>query len=92
LDVPLLAKVPLQEALREGADVGLPLVLTDPSAPASQAIRQAARGIIASTPAPLLPEVAAPSAPATPGFALPVAAPAPQPLRLGTPLPMAGGS
>ena len=50
LDVPLLAKVPLQEELRVAADAGVPLVLQDPSAPASQAIRQAARGIIAATP------------------------------------------
>jgi len=50
LDVPLLGKVPLEEDLRVAADAGVPLVLQDPSAPASQAIRQAARGIIAATP------------------------------------------
>ena len=52
LDVPLLAKVPLSEALREHADAGAPLVTADPDAPASQAIRQAARGIVASAPLP----------------------------------------
>src|SRR5215213_3344639 len=50
LDVPLLGKIPLQEALRVAADVGEPLVLTQPDAPASQAIRAAARGIVAATP------------------------------------------
>ena len=50
LDVPLLGKVPLEEALREHADAGDPLVTADPDAPASIAIRQAARGIIAATP------------------------------------------
>jgi ATP-binding protein involved in chromosome partitioning len=50
LDVPLLGKIPLQEELRTGADEGRPLVLTDPDAPASQAIMHAARGLIAATP------------------------------------------
>ena len=50
LDVPLLGKVPLSEPLREHADSGEPLVIAEPDAPASQAIRQAARGIIATTP------------------------------------------
>jgi ATP-binding protein involved in chromosome partitioning len=50
LDVPLLGKVPLQEELRAGADKGVPLVLEDPDAPASQAIFHAARGLIAATP------------------------------------------
>jgi ATP-binding protein involved in chromosome partitioning len=50
LDVPLLGKVPLSEDLREHADAGTPLVLEQPDAPASQAIRDAARGIVAATP------------------------------------------
>jgi ATP-binding protein involved in chromosome partitioning len=50
LDVPLLGKVPLAEDLREHADAGTPLVLSQPDAPASQAIRDAARGIVAATP------------------------------------------
>jgi ATP-binding protein involved in chromosome partitioning len=50
LDVPLLGKVPLAEDLREHADSGTPLVLEQPDAPASQAIRDAARGIVAATP------------------------------------------
>jgi ATP-binding protein involved in chromosome partitioning len=50
LDVPLLGKIPLTMPLREQADAGTPLVFTDPDDPAAQAIRQAARGIIALTP------------------------------------------
>jgi ATP-binding protein involved in chromosome partitioning len=50
LDLPLIGKVPLSEELRETADLGAPLVLEDPDAPAAQAIRDAARGILAATP------------------------------------------
>ncbi len=50
LDIPLLGKVPLSEPLREHADNGSPLVIDEPDSPASQAIRQAARGIVAATP------------------------------------------
>jgi ATP-binding protein involved in chromosome partitioning len=50
LDVPLLGKVPLSEELRARADSGEPLVLAEPDSPASVAIRDAARGIVAATP------------------------------------------
>ncbi len=50
LDIPLLGKVPLSEPLREHADNGTPLVTAEPDSPAAQAIRQAARGIVAATP------------------------------------------
>jgi ATP-binding protein involved in chromosome partitioning len=50
LDVPLLGKIPLQEDLRVGADIGEPLVVTNPDAPAAQAIFHTARGLIAATP------------------------------------------
>ncbi len=50
LDVPLLGKVPLTLPLREHADSGVPLVVDDPDDPASQAIRQIARGLIAMAP------------------------------------------
>ncbi len=79
LDVPLLGKVPLQEELRVGADEGTPLVVSDPDAPASQAISHAARGLIAATPQQiptLQPE-------------LKPAPPAPAPAVTGTALPMA---
>jgi ATP-binding protein involved in chromosome partitioning len=50
LGVPLLGKVPLASELREHADSGSPLVLDEPDHAASQAIRAAARGIVAATP------------------------------------------
>jgi ATP-binding protein involved in chromosome partitioning len=77
LDVPLLGKVPLSEELRSHADAGTPLVLADPDAPASIAIRDAARGIVASTPQELpvmqaeTPTAPAPAAPVS-GTELPV--------------------
>jgi len=75
LDIPLLGKVPLSEALREHADAGTPLVTAEPDSPASQAIRQAARGIVAATPQELpvlqaVPEAAEP--PPVSGTPLPV--------------------
>jgi ATP-binding protein involved in chromosome partitioning len=75
LDVPLLGKIPLQEALRVGADEGVPLVLEDPDAPASQALRHVARGIIAVTPQELavLQAPSGPPVPAITGTALPMA-------------------
>jgi ATP-binding protein involved in chromosome partitioning len=51
--VPLLGKVPLTMPLRAQADVGEPLVSVDPDDAAAQAIRQAARGLLALFPAPL---------------------------------------
>jgi ATP-binding protein involved in chromosome partitioning len=76
LDVPLLGKVPLSEDLREHADSGAPLVTAEPDAPASQAIRDAARGIVATTPQELpvmqAPPPAAAPAPAVSGTELPV--------------------
>ena len=77
LEVPLLGKVPLAEDLREGADTGVPLVLSNPSAPAAIAIRDAARGIVAATPQALpvmqaeSPHAPAPAAPIS-GTELPV--------------------
>jgi len=69
LDVPLLGKVPLSEELRSHADGGSPLVTDEPDSPASQAIRDAARGILATTPQelPVLQAVPAAAAPAPVG-------------------------
>jgi ATP-binding protein involved in chromosome partitioning len=65
LAVPLLGKVPLEEALREHADSGDPLVTAEPDSAASIAIHQAARGIIAATPVelPLMESVLAATPP-----------------------------
>jgi ATP-binding protein involved in chromosome partitioning len=75
LDVPLLGKIPLTMPLREQADAGTPLVVTDPDDPAAQAIRQVARGIIAMSPIEL-PVMQAPAPAAAPkpvGMSLPMA-------------------
>jgi ATP-binding protein involved in chromosome partitioning len=75
LDVPLLAKVPLTMPLREQSDTGTPVVLSDPDDPASQAIHQGARGLIALSPIEL-PVMQAPSPAAAPkpvGMSLPMA-------------------
>ncbi|HEY2803280.1 MAG TPA: P-loop NTPase [Actinomycetota bacterium] len=45
LSVPLLAEVPLMRPLREGGDSGTPLVVSDPEAPASIALIEAASKI-----------------------------------------------
>ncbi|HWI22815.1 MAG TPA: Mrp/NBP35 family ATP-binding protein [Baekduia sp.] len=55
LDVPLLGKIPLTMPLREQADAGMPLVITDGDDPAAQALRQTARGLTALFPPPSLP-------------------------------------
>ncbi|MEJ7749890.1 MAG: Mrp/NBP35 family ATP-binding protein [Thermoleophilaceae bacterium] len=78
LEVPMLGKIPLQEELRVASDEGLPLVLDDPDAPAAQALRHAARGLIAATPQQLAV------------YQDPVGAPLPEvPQVTGTALPMA---
>jgi len=80
LDVPLLGKVPLTMPLREQADNGSPLVGTDPDDPAAQAIRQAARGLMALMPVelPVLSAAPVPSIDVIPaakpsGMSLPMA-------------------
>jgi ATP-binding protein involved in chromosome partitioning len=72
LEVPLLGKVPLTMALREQSDSGLPVVFSDPDDPAAQAVRQAARGLIALGGIDL-PMVAEPAAPRPVGMSLPMA-------------------
>ncbi|HUZ29814.1 MAG TPA: Mrp/NBP35 family ATP-binding protein [Solirubrobacteraceae bacterium] len=79
LDVPLLAKIPLTIALREQADAGTPIVLSDPDDPAAQALYEGARGLIALTPVELpvmqapAPEAPAAAGPAPVGMSLPMA-------------------
>src|SRR3954466_8729190 len=79
LDIPLLGKVPLSQELREHADSGTPLVLERPDDPAAQAIRDAARGIVAATPQEL------------PVMQAPPAAAMPEPAVSGTELPVVQG-
>jgi ATP-binding protein involved in chromosome partitioning len=92
LDVPLLGRVPLTMPLREHADSGVPLVIEDPDDPASQAIRQVARGLIAMAPfeLPLLPLVASsPEGEVAPAGVAAAGTPADSPKPVGMSLPMA---
>jgi ATP-binding protein involved in chromosome partitioning len=72
LDVPLLAAVPLTMPLRATSDGGTPLVIVDPDDPAAQAIRQAARGLVALSPVEL-PVMQAAAPPQPVGMSLPMA-------------------
>ncbi|MEP6477482.1 MAG: Mrp/NBP35 family ATP-binding protein [Actinomycetota bacterium] len=49
LGVPLMAQIPLMPALREGGDAGTPLVISDPDAPASEALLEAAAAVVRAT-------------------------------------------
>src|ERR671928_1593670 len=80
LDVPLVGKVPLTMPLREQSDAGIPLVFADPDDPAAQALRHAARGLLALFPVALPILQMAPAgagaggpAPAAAGMSLPMA-------------------
>jgi ATP-binding protein involved in chromosome partitioning len=75
LDVPLLAQVPLTMPLRAQADGGLPVVFSDPDDPAAQAIRHAARGLIALSPIelPVMQKPSPAAAPKPVGMSLPMA-------------------
>lgn len=44
-DIPLLGKIPFDVALREGGDAGMPLVLSNPEAPAAQVLREIATSL-----------------------------------------------
>ncbi|HWE34545.1 MAG TPA: Mrp/NBP35 family ATP-binding protein [Solirubrobacteraceae bacterium] len=75
LEVPLLAKVPLTMGLREQSDAGLPIVFSDPDDPAAQALRAAARGVLALSPVelPVMQAPALAAAPKPAGMSLPMA-------------------
>ncbi len=75
LEVPLLAKVPLTMPLREHSDTGTPVVFADPDDPASQALHQGARGLIALSPLelPVMQAPAPAAAPKPAGMSLPMA-------------------
>ena len=45
-DVPVLARVPLEPSLREGGDVGKPIVDSDPTNPAAVALREVAERLV----------------------------------------------
>jgi ATP-binding protein involved in chromosome partitioning len=43
--VPLLGQIPLDTLLREGADIGIPVVLSEPNSPSAVVLRGIARGL-----------------------------------------------
>jgi ATP-binding protein involved in chromosome partitioning len=49
LGVPLLGQIPLLPALREGGDVGVPIVVSDPDSAAGEALIEAGRQLAAAT-------------------------------------------
>jgi ATP-binding protein involved in chromosome partitioning len=49
LSVPLFGQVPIEPALREGGDIGVPIVVRDPDSPAGTVLREAARSIAQAT-------------------------------------------
>ncbi len=73
LEVPLLAKVPLTMDLRVQSDAGLPVVFSDPEDPAAQALRDAARSLIALSPTGSPVMRIMPVAPKPAGTSLPMA-------------------
>jgi len=50
LDVPLIAQVPLVSAVRDGGDVGIPIVVSDPGSEAAQALESIAGWLEAQRP------------------------------------------
>ena len=72
LGVPLLGQIPLEPSLRQGGDVGVPIVVREPESPAGEALREAARAIAHTTKTKVgkpLPIMAAPGAAAAAGHA-----------------------
>ena len=51
--MPLLGSVPIESALRLGADEGVPVVVRDPDAPAAREIAAIAAALDAERPAPV---------------------------------------
>ncbi len=54
LGVPLLGRIPLEPAVAEAGDAGLPVVAANPSSPAARALLEAARALAAAAPRPAL--------------------------------------
>jgi ATP-binding protein involved in chromosome partitioning len=72
LSVPLFGQVPIEPALREGGDIGVPIVVRDPDSPAGTVLREAARSIAQATRTKVgkpLPLMAMPGAVAAGGHA-----------------------
>ena len=72
LGVPLMGQVPLLPAMRAGGDDGVPIVLSQPGAPASVALREAAHAVARATKSKVgkpLTLMTGPAAPAAAGHA-----------------------
>jgi len=54
LGVPLLGEIPLDPAIREGGDAGVPVVLSQPDGPAARAFRAAAERLMRRLPVPVI--------------------------------------
>jgi ATP-binding protein involved in chromosome partitioning len=44
--VPFLGTIPIEPAVREGGDEGIPIVISNPSSPAGEAFNRLAEGIV----------------------------------------------
>jgi ATP-binding protein involved in chromosome partitioning len=67
LGVSLLAQVPLAPVLREGGDIGKPIVVSDPDSPAALALRRAASAVAAATKTKVGKPLTVLTGPAAPG-------------------------
>jgi ATP-binding protein involved in chromosome partitioning len=54
LGVPLLGRIPLEPAVAQAGDTGLPVVAARPDSPAARALLQAAEAVVAAVPRPAL--------------------------------------
>jgi ATP-binding protein involved in chromosome partitioning len=54
LSVPLLGRIPLESAVAQAGDTGLPVVAARPDSPAARALLQAAEAVVAAVPRPAL--------------------------------------
>jgi ATP-binding protein involved in chromosome partitioning len=52
IGVPLLGRIPLEPAVAEAGDAGLPVVAADPGSPAARALLEAAETLVAVLPHP----------------------------------------
>jgi ATP-binding protein involved in chromosome partitioning len=54
LSVPLLGRIPLESAVAQAGDTGLPVVAARPDSPAARALLRAAEAVVAAVPRPVL--------------------------------------